>query len=512
MTTVDAPARWAHLPAIVTTAAERPGLDVHSPTDGTLAGQVPLGTPDDVELAVARARAAQPGWAALPLGRRVALVRRFADLVLRDEAELLDVCQAESGKSRVSAFVELSDVVLTAAYYARTAASHLRPRRRRGAIPVLTRTVEHHRPKGVVGIIAPWNYPLTLAVSDAIPALLAGNTVVLKPDSATPLSALALIGLLREAGVPDDVLGVVTGPGRELGPAMIERVDYLMFTGSTTTGRTVARQCADRLIGCSAELGGKNPAIVLDDADLNRSVDGLAEACFSNTGQLCVSIERIYVTPGIADAFVAAFADRVAGMRVGAGPDWAIEVGSLVSEAQLATVTAHVDDAVAKGARVLAGGHPLPELGELFYAPTVLTDVPDDAVLARQETFGPVVAVYRVADVDEAVARANDTEYGLNASVWSRRRGAEVAARLRAGTVNVNEGYAAAWASHDAPMGGMGISGLGRRHGREGILKYTEAQTIAEQRLMQVAPSGLFSGARYPQLMRPAVQVLRRLP
>ncbi len=512
MTTVDAPTRWAHLPALVTTAAERPALDVRSPVDGALVGRVPLGTPEDVTLAVARARAAQPAWAALPLGRRVALVRRFADLVLSHEAELLDVCQDESGKARVSAFVELSDVVLTAAYYARTAASHLRPRLRRGAVPVLTRTVEHHRPKGVVGIIAPWNYPLTLAVSDAVPALLAGNTVVLKPDSATPLSALALVALFREAGLPDDVLGVVTGPGRELGPAMIERVDYLMFTGSTATGRTVARQCAERLIGCSAELGGKNPAIVLDDADLNRTVDGLAEACFSNTGQLCVSIERIYVTPGIADAFIAAFADRVGRMRVGPGPDWDIEVGSLVSAAQLATVTAHVDDAVAAGARVLAGGHPLPELGELFYAPTVLVDVPDDAVLARTETFGPVVAIYRVADADEAVARANDTEYGLNASVWSRRRGAEVAARLRAGTVNVNEGYAAAWASHDAPMGGMGISGLGRRHGREGILKYTEAQTIAEQRLMQVAPSGPFSGARYPQLMRPAVQVLRRLP
>lgn len=512
MTAVAAPARWAHLPAHVTTAIPRPTADVHSPADGTLVGQVPLGTPDDVELAVARARAAQPAWAALPLGRRIAVVRRFADLVLRDEAELLDVCQAESGKSRVSAFVELSDVVLTAAYYARTAPSHLRPRRRRGAVPVLTRTIEHHRPKGVVGIIAPWNYPLTLAVSDAMPALLAGNTVVLKPDSATPLSALALVRLLREAGLPDDVLGVVTGPGRELGPAMIDRVDYLMFTGSTATGRTVARQCADRLIGCSAELGGKNPALVLDDADLERTVDGLAEACFANSGQLCVSIERIYVTPGIADAFVAAFTDRVGRMRVGPGPGWDVEVGSLVSAAQLATVTAHVDDAVDKGARVLAGGHPLPELGPLFYAPTVLTDVPGDATLAREETFGPVVAIYRVADTDEAVERANDTEYGLNASVWSRRQGGAVAIRLRAGTVNVNEGYAAAWASHDAPMGGMGISGIGRRHGREGILKYTEAQTVAEQRLVQVAASGPFAGARYPELMRPAVRLLRYLP
>jgi succinate-semialdehyde dehydrogenase/glutarate-semialdehyde dehydrogenase len=512
MTTVAAPARWAHLPGLVTLAGERPTLDVTSPADGSLVGRVPLGTPDDVALAVERARAAQGAWAALPPARRVDVVRRFADLVLAAEQDLLDVCQAESGKNRLSAFAELSDVVLTCAYYARTAASHLRPRRRRGAVPVLTRTVEHHRPKGVVGIIAPWNYPLTLAVSDAVPALLAGNAVVLKPDSTTPLSALALVRLLREAGLPEDVLAVVTGPGRELGPAMIDRVDYLMFTGSTATGRTVARQCADRLIGCSAELGGKNPALVLDDADLERTVDGLVEGCFSNSGQLCVSIERIYVTPGIADAFVRTFAERVAAMRVGPGPAWDVEMGSLVSEAQLATVTAHVDDAVAKGARVLAGGRPLPELGPLFYAPTVLTDVPDDAVLARSETFGPVVSVYRVADVDEAVRRANDTEYGLNASVWSRRQGRAVAARLRAGTVNVNEGYAAAWASHDAPMGGWGISGLGRRHGAEGILKYTEAQTVAEQRLLPVTTQGRLAGARYPALMGPAVRVLRRLP
>ena len=504
--------RWAHLAALVTTTGDRPTAVVASPVDGGPVGQVPVCAPDDVALAVDRARDARRAWAALPIGRRCAVVRRFADLVLEHEDELLDVCQAESGKARISAFVELADVVLTAAYYARTAPAHLRARRRRGAIPVLTRTVEHRRPKGVVGVIAPWNYPLTLAVSDAIPALLAGNAVVLKPDSATPLSALALVDLLREAGLPDDVFGVVTGPGRVLGPAMIDRVDFVMFTGSTATGRTIAAACGERLIGFSAELGGKNAAVVLDDADLERTVEGLVEASFANAGQLCVSIERIYATAGIHDAFVAAFADRVRRMRVGPGPGWDVEMGSLVSDAQLATVIEHVEDAVAKGATVLAGGHPIPELGPLFYAPTVLAGVPDDALLARAETFGPVVAVYPVADAEEAVTRANDTEYGLNASVWSRRRGPEVAGRLRAGTVNVNEGYAAAWGSHDAPMGGIGQSGVGRRHGREGITKYTDAQTMATQRLLQVAPSGLLTGERYHSVMRPGVQVLRRLP
>jgi len=377
---------------------------------------------------------------------------------------------------------------------------------------VLTRTVEHRRPVGVVGVISPWNYPLTLAVSDALPALLAGNGVVLKPDSATPLTALLAASLLAEAGLPDGLLSVVTGPGRELGPAMIDRVDHLMFTGSTATGREIAARCADRLIGFSAELGGKNAAIVLDDADLPRAVEGVVESCFAGAGQVCVSIERLYVTDGVWDAFVPALVERVGRMCVGLGPDWDVEMGSLVGPERLAAVSAHVEDAVAKGARVLAGGHPMPEVGPYVYAPTLLADVPDDALLAREETFGPVVAVYRVADADEAVARANDTEYGLNASVWSRRHGPAVAARLRAGTVNVNEGYVAAWGSHDAPMGGMGMSGVGRRHGAEGLLKYTEAQTVAHQRLLPAAPSGPLAGARYPAVIRPAVQVLRRLP
>ncbi len=510
MTALSAPP--VGLAALVTTAGPRPTATITSPVDGRVLGEVPVCTPDDVALAVEAARAAQEAWAALPVGRRAGVLRRFASLLLAHETELLDLVQAEAGKARVQAFVEFADVPLTAAYYARTAPGLLRPRRRRGAVPVLTRTVEHRRPVGVVGVISPWNYPLTLAVSDALPALVAGNGVVLKPDSATPLTALLAARLLAEAGLPDGLLGVVTGPGRELGPAMTDLVDYVMFTGSTATGRTIARRCAERLVGFSAELGGKNPAVVLDDADLDRAVEGVVEACFAGAGQVCVSIERLYVTAGIHDAFVPALVDRVGRMRVGPGPGWDVEMGSLQSAEQLARVAAHVDDAVAKGARVLTGGHPLPHLGPFFYAPTLLADVPDHAHLAREETFGPVVAVYRVADADEAVARANDSEYGLNASVWSRRAGPAVARRLRAGTVNVNEGYVAAWGSHDAPMGGMGASGVGRRHGAQGLLKYTEEQTVAHQRVLPAAPSWRLAGARYPAVIRPAVQVLRRLP
>ena len=286
-----------------------------------------------------------------------------------------------------------------------------------------------------------------------------------------------------------------------------------MFTGSTATGRIVAEQCARRLIGFSAELGGKNPMIVLDGIDLDKTVEGAVRACFSNSGQLCISIERMYVEDAVYDRFVPAFAERVRGMRLAAGRSWDAEMGSLVSEDQLKTVTRHVDDAVTKGARVLAGGTARPDVGPLFYEPTVLEGVTEDMELMREETFGPVVAVYRVRDADEAVQHANDTCYGLNASVWGPASRAErIATRIQAGTVNVNEGYAAAWASHDAPMGGMKDSGVGRRHGREGILKYTEAQTVSVQRAIPIAPMKGQSHEQYAKLMTVGVKVMKRRP
>ncbi|MCU0310761.1 MAG: succinic semialdehyde dehydrogenase [Acidimicrobiales bacterium] len=505
--------RVAHLASLVTTVADRPRQASHAPFDGSLVGEVPTCTAEDVVAAVARARAAQRDWAARPLAERADAVLRFHDLVLDRQAELLDVTQVETGKSRLSALEECLDVAMTARYYARTARRHLRPSRRQGAVPGLTRTVVHHHPKGVVGVISPWNYPLTLAVSDAVPALLAGNGIVLKPDAQTPFTALAVIELLYEAGVPRDLFQVVTGSGSTLGTPMIDHVDHLMFTGSTATGRIVAEQCGRRLIDVSAELGGKNPMIVLADADVDATVEAAVRACFSNSGQLCISIERLYVEDPAYDRFVPAFADRVASMVIGPGFGWEVEIGCLASRDQLEAVSRHVDDAVAKGARVLAGGRARPDLGPLFYEPTLLEGVTAEMELHRTETFGPVVAVERVRDADDAVERANDTCYGLNASIWTvPRRGEALARRIRAGTVNVNEGYAAAWASHDAPMGGMGDSGLGRRHGREGILKYTEAQTVAVQRLLPIGPVPGMAPETYARVMTTAARVMRRLP
>jgi succinate-semialdehyde dehydrogenase/glutarate-semialdehyde dehydrogenase len=508
------PALVARLAALVTTAGARPTQASHAPFTGALVGEVPTCTEEDVDLAVRRARTAQKAWAALPLAQRTKVFLRYHDLVLERQARVLDVVQAETGKARVSAFEELADVAMTSRYYANTAAKHLKPRRRVGALPGLTITTEHHHPKGVVGVISPWNYPLTLAVSDAVPALIAGNAVVVKPDAQTPFTALLAFELLFEAGLPRDLLGIVTGAGRVLGSPMIDRVDYLMFTGSTGTGRIIAEQCGRRLIGFSAELGGKNPMIVCEDADLDKTVEGAVRACFSNSGQLCISIERMYIEDGVYDRFVPAFTERVKNMALSPATDFSAEMGSLISQAQLDIVSRHVDDAVSKGAKVLAGGRARPDLGPLFYEPTVLEGVTEDMELLRDETFGPVVALSRVASAEEAVERANDTEYGLNASIWTsdNAKGQALATRVQAGTVNVNEGYAAAWASHDAPMGGVKDSGVGRRHGREGILKYTEAQTVALQRLVPIGPPPGMSTERYTRTMTTALKVMRRMP
>ncbi|MER7796501.1 succinic semialdehyde dehydrogenase [Microbacterium sp. NPDC096154] len=484
-------------------------LEIRSPWTGRAIGSVPTHTVGELHELERSGRAAQREWAATPIGQRRAIIRRFAKLVLDRKRLALDVVQAETGKSRIHALEEVLDVALLAGHYAGTAARALRPRRRAGAIPLLTATREVRHPKGLVGIIAPWNYPFTLAASDAIPALLAGNAVILKPDSQTPYSALLAVQLLREAGLPRDVMQVALGAGRTIGTALIDAADFVMFTGSTASGTVIAQQCAARLVDFAAELGGKNPLIVMEDADIEAAARGAVRACFSNAGQLCVSIERIYVPERVADAFTDAFVRETRALTIGGGDDWGIDIGSLISENQVRAVEAHVADAVAKGARVLTGGAARPDLGPSFFEPTILAEVPESAVLYREETFGPVVSIYRTRDEREAIERANDSDYGLNASVWTRRRGAaEVAAQVRTGTVNVNEGYAAAWASHAAPMGGWKASGVGRRHGREGIEKYTEAQTIAVQRLRPVGPWPGMRNEVYERIMSAAARGL----
>lgn len=483
---------------------------VRCPFDGSPVGVLTKSSVATVEQVFGAARAAQRSWATTSMTQRTSVIARFADLVDQQQEELLDLVQLETGKARSSAAEELADIALWSAYLTRHGPSALRRRRRRGAFPLLTKTFEYQVPMGVVGVITPWNYPLTLPVTDSLPALLAGNAVVLKPDEQTSHVALRVVSLLEAAGLPAGLVQVVIGSG-DIGTEVVDRSDFVMFTGSSATGHTVAQRCARRLIGFSAELGGKNPMLILDDADVNKAAAAAANSCFSNTGQLCVSIERIYVHASRWDEFTRAFLKRTADLKLASGLRWDADVGSLISARQLDAVEGHVDDAVHKGAQLLTGGRPRPDLGPYFYEPTVLTGVTDRMRVHREETFGPVVSLYRVNSDHETVNAANDSEYGLVASVWSRRRGTQVARQINAGSITINDGHAAAWASMDAPMGGFGRSGVGRRHGAVGIRKYTEAQTIARQRLMPIARPSAISAKKWAQLMLRSAKALRRL-
>jgi aldehyde dehydrogenase (NAD+)/succinate-semialdehyde dehydrogenase/glutarate-semialdehyde dehydrogenase len=485
---------------------------IPAPFTGKPLATLPISTADDVRKAYDTARETQRQWAALPVRQRVKPFLAMIDALVARREEILDVIQLETGKARRHAYEEFLDVALCSLYYARRADRLLKPRRRQGAFPVATRAYEYRLPKGVVGLISPWNYPFSLGVSDIVPALMAGNAVVHKPDTQTSLSSLWAKDLLIEQGVPADLWQVVLGDPAVLGDPLLEQADYLAFTGSTRAGRAIAGKVAPRLVGYSLELGGKNPMIVLPDADLERTARGAIRACFTNAGQLCISIERLYVHEDVYDAFTARFVELVGAMKLGAALTFGPDMGSLTHERQLEAVTRHVDQAVELGATVLTGGRARPDLGPLFYEPTVLAGVNADMDLCADETFGPVVSLYRFASEDEAIARANDTAYGLNASVWTRdvAHGRRVAARIQAGTVNINEGYGAAFASYDAPMGGMKQSGVGRRHGAEGLLKYTESQTIASQHFMEFEPPPSMSYEKYADMMTGAVKAMKR--
>ncbi|MBA8794432.1 succinate-semialdehyde dehydrogenase/glutarate-semialdehyde dehydrogenase [Friedmanniella endophytica] len=487
-------------------------IEVVEPATGDVLGVVPRSSADDVERAYARARAGQRGWAARSPRQRAAVAGRLADLMLHRRDVGLDLLQRETGKTRAHAFEELVEAVLSSQYYARHTARLLRPERRQGTFPLLTQAVELHHPRGVIGLISPWNYPLALSM-DVLPALMAGNAVVHKADSTTPFSALWIRSLMIEAGLPAEVWQVVVGDPDEIGDPLIDHADYVAFTGSTEAGRRIAARCGERLIGCSLELGGKNPMLVLSDADLELAATAAVRACFGSAGQLCVGIERILVEEPVYTAFVSRFVERVRGLRLGAPLGFGADVGSLASARQLDRITALVDRARAEGATVLAGGEPRPDAGPWFYAPTVLADVPADSTVEREETFGPVVTVRPVPDVEAGIAAANDTVYGLNAAVFGRdvSRARAVAARIEAGTVSINEGYAAAYGSQGAPMGGRKASGLGRRHGPSGLLRFTEPQTVASQHLVGFDAPPALGERRYVDLVSRALLLTRRL-
>jgi acyl-CoA reductase-like NAD-dependent aldehyde dehydrogenase len=459
-------------------------IEVRNPADGTVVGEVPNDAAETVAAKARELRLFQPEWEALgPRGRKKWLLK-FQDWVLDNAEHITDVVQSETGKVRADASIEAPMTAGLLDYWASNAEAFLGDRHPKphNLLMMTKRLTTVYRPYPVVGLIIPWNFPFANASLDGIAALAAGAALLLKPSEVTPLSAVEFASGWTEIGAPP-VLALTTGYA-ETGAAVIANSDYVHFTGSTATGRKVAVACAERLIPYSLELGGKDPAVVLADADLERAANGIAWGGMTNSGQVCVSIERVYVEAPIYDEFVAKLSDKVGQLRQGQDDDkYRFDVGAMATAAQRDIVARHVDEAIAGGARVTTGGRPT-GVGT-FFQPTVLADVDQSMSCMREETFGPTLPVVKVADEDEAIRLANDSRYGLSATVWTSdpARGERVARRIEAGAVNINDAMANGF-QFGLPMPGWKDSGIGARNGgAEGILKYCRAQAITTPRI-----------------------------
>jgi acyl-CoA reductase-like NAD-dependent aldehyde dehydrogenase len=459
----------------------REGVPVENPATGEIIATVPdLGAEAVADLA-ARGRAAQPGWEAFGFEGRSRVLLRAQKWLMDNAEQVVKTIVSETGKTYEDAtFAEISYGGGAFGFWAKHAPLYLADERVKSSQVLVKgkKLILRFRPLGLIGVIGPWNYPLTNSFGDCIPALAAGNSVILKPSEITPLTSLLLAEAMIECGLPENVLQIATGRG-ETGSALVEHVDMIMFTGSTRTGRKVAEAAARRLIPTSLELGGKDPMIVLSDADLERAANFATYYSMQNAGQTCISIERVYVEEPVYDEFVAKVSDKVRALRVGKPDGYgSVEVGAITFAPQLETIKDHVADAVQKGARVLTGGQELPGAGR-FFEPTVLVDVDHTMKIMTEETFGPTLPIMKVPDADEAVRLANDTPYGLASSVFSRdtQRGEEIARRIEAGATTVNDAMIN-YAALELPMGGAKASGLGSRHGAGGIRKYCSQQAI----------------------------------
>jgi acyl-CoA reductase-like NAD-dependent aldehyde dehydrogenase len=459
---------------------EPEAIAVINPATGEQITALEACTPERLAEMAALGREAQPHWQSLGFDGRGRVLRRAQKWVLDNAQRVIDTVVSETGKTPEDVTLELSLTALAFGFWARKAPKYLADERVRTSSPFLLgrKVIVRYEPVGLAGIIGPWNYPLVNNIGDAVPALAAGNSVILKPSSVTPLSSLLMEEALRECGLPEGVLQVLVGRGG-LGEELIDHVDFIMFTGSTETGRRVMARAARTLTPVSLELGGKDPMIVLRDADVERAANAAVFWSMQNAGQTCISVERAYVEEPIYDDFVRRVSEKTAVLRQGVPSSFgSVEVGSFINPPQAEIVESHVQDALSKGARVLAGGHRGPGPGA-FFQPTVLTDVDHSMSCMTEETFGPTLPIMKVADQEEAIRLANDTPYGLQASVFTRDigRGEAVARRLQSGAVVVND-CGANYSALEAPMGGWKSSGVGVRHGPEGIRKYTHRQTI----------------------------------
>jgi acyl-CoA reductase-like NAD-dependent aldehyde dehydrogenase len=444
-----------------------------NPATGEVLRELECAGEGAVEAAVARAHAAQAAWSDLGLRQRIDVLREFQSKLYEKKSEIAAAITREVGKPLVEALVTEVLVVLDAARFLIDNAWGLlrdEPVPHGNLVTKLKSGWLVREPHGVIGIISPWNYPFSIPATETLAALVAGNAVVLKPSELTPLVALELASLLHAAGVPEDVFQVVVGEGPAGAALLRSPIDKLVFTGSVATGKRIAAAAAERLLPVVLELGGKDPMLVLDDADVDVASSAAVWGAFVNAGQACLSVERCYVHRSLYESFACACAEKTKQLRMGNGMDSHTDVGPMIQERQVRIVESHVEDAKARGARVLAGGTRLPELGVNFYAPTVLADVTQDMRIMREETFGPVLPVMACADDDEAVRLANDSEYGLAASVWTRdrKRGERLARRIHAGTVMVND-VISCFGISEAPHGGVKASGVGRTHGRFGL-------------------------------------------
>ena len=483
-----------------------PTLVVRNPSTGKVIAELPAITPADVPALVAKGRAAQPRWEAIGATARAAYFKKLRTWLYDHEAEFTDTISREGGKPIEDAFyLEFLYALSSLEYWASKGPKILADKRKlaKNRLFVGNSVVTRHVPHGVVGVIGPWNYPFVNSIGDAIPALLAGNAVVLKPASKTPLTSLLIARGMREVGFPDDVFQVAIGPGA-VGGALVDNVDMIMFTGSTDVGKGVARQAVERLIPFSLELGGKDPLIVLDDADVQKAADHALYYSLVNGGQTCMSIERIYVDTSIYDEFVERLVAGIDKISFGDPVDGigTVEVGSMTVGSQADIIEEQVADAVAKGAKVVRGGKKVVKAdGAVYFEPTVLTEVTHGMEIVDEETFGPTIQIMRVSGTEEAIRLANDNQYGLAAAVYGKdlSRAEAVARRIEAGTVSINDSLVF-WVELQLELGGWKQSGAGDgRHGEVGILKYTKTQGLFISRaplkkMPQMFPYGKSSG------------------